>query len=141
MAVWMQKRLKCAKLTDDRRWTPSVNKSSHGLWLGELKMHVMSSTKYMIKLCNIITEIDHCLIDYNIMCDIHTYTRHMKWTFNIYYVDVCWGRCGRNKEVHVCCIFSSPSQRPCELLLTLGVHRRSSVNFAHFNLFCIHTAI
>jgi hypothetical protein len=33
-----RKRLKCEKLTDDRRWTPSDGKSSHCLWQGELKM-------------------------------------------------------------------------------------------------------
>jgi hypothetical protein len=31
-------------------------------------------------------------------------------------------------------IFSSPCQRQCELLPSLGVHRLSSVNFSHFNL-------
>jgi hypothetical protein len=30
--------------------------------------------------------------------------------------------------------FSSPCQRQCELLPSLGVHRPSSVNFSHFNL-------
>ena len=30
-------RLKCEKLTDDRRRTPSDGKSSHCLWQGELK--------------------------------------------------------------------------------------------------------
>ena len=32
-------------------------------------------------------------------------------------------------------VFSSPCQRQCELLPSLGVHRLSSVNFSHFNLF------
>jgi hypothetical protein len=31
-------------------------------------------------------------------------------------------------------IFSSPCQRECELLPSLGIHRLSSVNFSHFNL-------
>jgi hypothetical protein len=31
-----QRRLKCEKLTDDRRWTPSDGKSSHCLWQNEL---------------------------------------------------------------------------------------------------------
>jgi hypothetical protein len=31
-------------------------------------------------------------------------------------------------------IFSSPCQRQCELLPSLGVRRLSSVNFSHFNL-------
>jgi hypothetical protein len=33
-----RRRLKCEKLTDDRRQTPSDGKSSHCLWQGELKM-------------------------------------------------------------------------------------------------------
>jgi hypothetical protein len=32
------------------------------------------------------------------------------------------------------CILSSPCQRQCELLPSLGVCRLSSVNFSHFNL-------
>jgi hypothetical protein len=32
-----RRRLKCEKLTDDRRRTPSDGKSSHCLWQGELK--------------------------------------------------------------------------------------------------------
>ena len=35
--VFQRKRLKCEKLTDDRRRTPSDGKSSHCLWQGELK--------------------------------------------------------------------------------------------------------
>jgi hypothetical protein len=35
---FQRRRLKCEKLTDDRRRTPSDGKSSHGLWQGELKM-------------------------------------------------------------------------------------------------------
>jgi hypothetical protein len=31
--------IRCEKLTDDRRRTPSDGKSSHCLWQGELKMH------------------------------------------------------------------------------------------------------
>ena len=38
LALWFQsRRLKCEKLTDDGRWTPSDGKSSHCLWQGELK--------------------------------------------------------------------------------------------------------
>ena len=38
LAKWFQRRrLKCEKLTDDGRWTPSDGKSSHCLWQGELK--------------------------------------------------------------------------------------------------------
>jgi hypothetical protein len=33
---FQKRRLKCEKLTDDRRWTPSDGKSSHCLWQGEL---------------------------------------------------------------------------------------------------------
>ena len=37
LAKWFQRRrLKCEKLTDDRRRTPSDDKSSHCLWQGEL---------------------------------------------------------------------------------------------------------
>ena len=39
LVKWFQRRrLKCEKLTDDRRRTPSDGKSSHCLWQGELKM-------------------------------------------------------------------------------------------------------
>jgi len=34
---FQRRRLKCEKLTDDRRWTPSDGKSSPYLWQGELK--------------------------------------------------------------------------------------------------------
>jgi hypothetical protein len=34
---FQRRRLKCEKLTDDRRRTPSDGKSSHYLWQGELK--------------------------------------------------------------------------------------------------------
>jgi hypothetical protein len=34
---FQRRRLKCEKLTDDRRRTPSDGKSSHCLWQGELK--------------------------------------------------------------------------------------------------------
>jgi hypothetical protein len=37
MAEGFQRRLKCEKLTDDRRRMPSDGKSSHCLWHGELK--------------------------------------------------------------------------------------------------------
>ena len=36
---FQRRRLKCEKLTDDRRRTPSDGKSSHCLWQGELKTH------------------------------------------------------------------------------------------------------
>ena len=34
---FQRRRLKCEKLTEDRRWTPSDGKSSHCLWQGDLK--------------------------------------------------------------------------------------------------------
>ena len=34
---FQKRRLKCEKLTDDRRWMPNDGKSSHCLWQGELK--------------------------------------------------------------------------------------------------------
>jgi hypothetical protein len=37
---FQRRRLKCEKLTDDRRRTPSNGKSSHCLWQGELKINV-----------------------------------------------------------------------------------------------------
>jgi hypothetical protein len=36
---FQRRRLKCEKLTDDRRRTPSDGKSSRCLWQGELKMN------------------------------------------------------------------------------------------------------
>jgi hypothetical protein len=38
-----RRRLKCEKLTDDRRQMPSDGKSSHCLWQGELKMLFIST--------------------------------------------------------------------------------------------------
>ena len=35
--MFQRRRLKCEKSTDNRRWMPSVGKSSHCLWQGELK--------------------------------------------------------------------------------------------------------
>ena len=44
--IWLRgfqrRRLKCEKLTNDRRRTTSDDKSSHGLWQGELKMSIIS---------------------------------------------------------------------------------------------------
>jgi hypothetical protein len=37
---FQRRRLKCEKLTDDRRRTPSDGKSSHCLWQSELKMYI-----------------------------------------------------------------------------------------------------
>ena len=37
---FQRRRLKCERLTDDRRRTPSDGKSSHCLWQGELKMYI-----------------------------------------------------------------------------------------------------
>jgi hypothetical protein len=33
---FQRRRLKCEKLADDGRWTPSDGKSSHSIWQGEL---------------------------------------------------------------------------------------------------------
>ena len=38
LAERFQRRLKCEKLTDDRRRTPSDGNSSHCLWQSELKI-------------------------------------------------------------------------------------------------------
>jgi hypothetical protein len=40
LAEGFQRRLKCEKITDDRRRTPSDGKSSRCLWQGELKMEM-----------------------------------------------------------------------------------------------------
>jgi hypothetical protein len=40
---FQRRRLKCEKLTDDRRQMPSDGKSSHCLWQGELKMLFIST--------------------------------------------------------------------------------------------------
>jgi hypothetical protein len=42
---FQRRRLKCEKLTDDRRRTPSDGKSSHCLWQGELKTYTSVSLK------------------------------------------------------------------------------------------------
>jgi hypothetical protein len=48
LALQFQRRkLKCEKLTDDRRRTPSDGKSSHYLWQGELKMTQMKDTSLL----------------------------------------------------------------------------------------------
>jgi hypothetical protein len=44
---FQRRRLKCEKLTDDRRLTPSDGKSSHCLWQGELKIN--SNTAIMLE--------------------------------------------------------------------------------------------
>ena len=41
---FQRRRLKCEKLTDDRRRTPSDGKSSHCLWQGELKINLKKVT-------------------------------------------------------------------------------------------------
>ena len=38
--------LKCEKLTDNRRWTPSDGKSSHCLWQGELIKNSIGSESF-----------------------------------------------------------------------------------------------
>ena len=49
LAEGFQRRLKCEKLTDNRRRTPSDGKSSHCLWQGQLKrikeQNIMQKTK------------------------------------------------------------------------------------------------
>jgi hypothetical protein len=42
------RRLKCEKLSDDRRRMPSDGKSSHCLWQGELKMMPFSVVSYIV---------------------------------------------------------------------------------------------
>jgi hypothetical protein len=42
---FQRRRLKCEKLTDDRRRMPSDGKSSHCLWQGELKTEKLSSNR------------------------------------------------------------------------------------------------
>ena len=45
---FQRRRLKCEKLTDDRRRTPSDGKSSHCLWQGELKI-MTTLTPFLIR--------------------------------------------------------------------------------------------
>ena len=58
--IWrfQRRRLKCKKLTDDRRRAPSDGKSSHCLWQGELKIqisnHLLNSIELSIFLNDII---------------------------------------------------------------------------------------
>ena len=40
----------------------------------------------------------------------------------------------RERERDDFAIFSSPCQRQCDLLPSLGIRRLSSINFSHFNL-------
>ena len=51
---FQRRRLKCEKLTDDRRRTPSDGKSSRCLWQGELKMYVTLLVRHIIFGCSII---------------------------------------------------------------------------------------
>jgi hypothetical protein len=47
LAEFQRRRLKCEKLTDDRRRTPSDGKSSNCLWQGELKMsHIIKHSNF-----------------------------------------------------------------------------------------------
>jgi hypothetical protein len=53
-ARFQRRRLKCEKLTDDRRMTPSDGKSSLCLWQGELKNVIMEcGLTYFPKIKNI----------------------------------------------------------------------------------------
>ena len=45
---FQKRRLKCEKLTDDGRWTPSDGKSSHCLWQGELKKTTFKCINWQI---------------------------------------------------------------------------------------------
>ena len=47
---FQRRRLKCEKLTDDGRWTPSDGKSSRCLWQGELKISVKNRSSMIFKL-------------------------------------------------------------------------------------------
>ena len=55
---FQRRRLKCEKLTDDRRQTPSDGKSSHLLWQGELKIEdlkkkiLICASLYGVKIAN-----------------------------------------------------------------------------------------
>ena len=44
---FQRRRLKCEKLTDDRRRMPSDGKSSHCLWQGELKKTMFLLTVFL----------------------------------------------------------------------------------------------
>ena len=50
---FQRRRLKCEKLTDDRRQMPSDGKSSHCLWQGELKIPVHNCiwTMTIVQIC------------------------------------------------------------------------------------------
>ena len=66
---FQRRRLKCEKLTDDGRWTPSDGKSSHCLWHGELKV------QEQLPNCLKIAETRVVLIIFNgLICDIGNYT-------------------------------------------------------------------
>ena len=53
IAVRFQRRsLKCERLTDDGRWTPSDDKSSHCLWQGELKRGGVHIKNYHQIICH-----------------------------------------------------------------------------------------
>ena len=52
LAERFQRRLKCEKLPDDRRWTSSDGKSSHYLWQGELKRAIAPLYMVRSKCCN-----------------------------------------------------------------------------------------
>jgi len=47
---FQRRRLKCEKLTDDRRRMPNDGKSSHCLWQGELKIHTWQNGDICITL-------------------------------------------------------------------------------------------
>jgi hypothetical protein len=50
---FQRRRLKCEKLMDDRRRTPSDGKSSHYLWQGELKkrLKLVQFKKKRVSIC------------------------------------------------------------------------------------------
>ena len=54
LALRFQRRLKCERLTDDRRRTPSNGKSSHCLWQGEIKNSANQKQELTMVATNII---------------------------------------------------------------------------------------
>ena len=63
---FQRRRLKCEKLTDDRRRTPSDGKSSHCLWQGELKTCNIAGYRKIISLySNYPTGLDFCFSNSN----------------------------------------------------------------------------
>ena len=95
---FQRRRLKCEKLTDDRRRTPSDDKRLHCLWQGELKRVVLKNNKFNNENCSWKNKLIclHLCIG-SLLFNITQNSRHYFITIDrtwIYYFDIVPSVCG-----------------------------------------------